>query len=300
VQLSLPLLPAERLRQEGRRGAVVDQRNSKLDRCLRRAWRVQVRLTGGEPTLRSDIAAIADAVSAVPGISRVALSTNGYRLSELLPTLRAAGVSAINISVDSFDADEFHKITGHARLGEILSAIDEALALGFTVKLNTVLLRSFDTLDRTLAFIRERPVTVRFIELMQTADAEFFAAEGVSANALQARLTALGFAPLPRAAGAGPARELTHPDYLGRLGLITPYAGDFCASCNRLRVTARGALKLCLFSDNELPLRDLLQHEADRGALVARVRESLSAKLPSHFLQQGRHGNTHNLSIIGG
>ncbi len=264
----------------------------------------KVRLTGGEPTIRQDILEIAQQVAAVPGIRNVGLTTNGYRLLEVVPGLRAAGLVSLNVSVDSLDPERFARLTGGGRLEGIIAGVEAALASGIpTVKVNAVLIQGLcdHDFDRFLAWTRHLPLAVRFIELMQTGENRaFFEQNHLSAETLVKELGARGWARLPRDSSDGPATLYGHPAYTGKVGLIAPYSTGFCASCNRVRVSAQGNLKLCLFDGKEIPLRQLLQSEAERGDLVRLIESSIAAKPPSHLLHQGHCGATANLASIGG
>ncbi|AGG89981.1 GTP 3',8-cyclase MoaA [Rhodanobacter denitrificans] len=264
----------------------------------------KIRLTGGEPSLRKDLPAIIAAVAAVPGIRRIALTTNGCRLPRLVRGWREAGLTALNVSLDSLDAARYLDITGHDRFAEVTEGIEQALALGFeAVKINAVLLRgrNDDELPAWLDYLRGRDVALRFIELMQTGEnREFFERHHLRAEGLQRQLLADGWVLRPRAADAGPALEYAHPDYRGRIGVIAPYARDFCAGCNRLRVTARGDLRLCLFGNFGVSLRPLLQSDDDHDALVAHIATQLGLKAAGHGLHQGLTGITPHLASIGG
>lgn len=264
----------------------------------------KIRLTGGEPSLRKDLPAIIAAVAAVPGIRRIALTTNGCRLPRLVRGWREAGLTALNVSLDSLDAARFLDITGHDRFAEVTEGIEQALALGFeAVKINAVLLRgrNDDELPAWLDYLRGRDVALRFIELMQTGEnREFFERHHLRAEGLQQQLLADGWVLRPRAADAGPALEYAHPDYRGRIGVIAPYARDFCAGCNRLRVTARGDLRLCLFGNFGISLRPLLQSDDDHDALAAHIATQLGLKAAGHGLHQGLTGITPHLASIGG
>jgi len=264
----------------------------------------KIRLTGGEPSLRKDLAQIIATVARVPGIRKVAITTNGTLLPRHLPDWHRAGLTALNVSVDSLQRERFHAITGHDRLPEILEGIGMAQALGLqSVKLNAVLLRgrNDDELPAWMEFLRERALSVRFIELMRTGDnGDYFQRHHLRADVLVEQLQAAGWSLRPRAADAGPAREYTHPGYRGSIGIIAPYSRDFCAGCNRLRVTARGDLRLCLFGDFGVALRPLLQSDADHDALLARITTQLGLKAAGHGLHQGRTGLTPHLASIGG
>ncbi|MCT2558967.1 GTP 3',8-cyclase MoaA [Tsuneonella sp. YG55] len=264
----------------------------------------KVRLTGGEPTVRSDFDAVARAVAAVPGVRRVAMTTNGWRLAENARAWRAAGVSAVNVSVDSLDPARFAAVTGHDRLPAVIAGIDAAREAGFaSVKLNAVLMRGVndDELEAMIDFVRLRDISLRFIEVMRTNDnPAFFAERHVPGEAVIARLEGAGWHRLPRAPGAGPAVEFGHPDAVGRIGIIAPYSKDFCATCNRLRLSADGRLHLCLFGDGGFDLRPLLQDDSQHDALVARIRALTATKAPAHRLHEGDSGATPHLASIGG
>jgi cyclic pyranopterin phosphate synthase len=264
----------------------------------------KLRLTGGEPSLRKDLPAIIAAVSSTPGIERVALTTNGTHLPRHVRLWRDAGLTALNVSLDSLDPARFRAITGHDRHAEIIEGVEDALTLGFdAVKLNAVLLRDCndDELPAWRDYLRDRDVTVRFIELMQTGDnLAYFQRHHLRADALEQQLLDDGWSLTPRDADAGPAREYAHPGHRGRIGIIAPYAKDFCAGCNRLRVTALGDLRLCLFGDFGIPLRPLLQSDGDHDALVARIATQLGLKAAGHELHRGMTGITPHLASIGG
>ncbi|HAJ03457.1 MULTISPECIES: GTP 3',8-cyclase MoaA [unclassified Brevundimonas] len=264
----------------------------------------KVRLTGGEPTVRKDFNAIIQTVASAPGVAKVAMTTNGWNLARHATDWRASGLSHINVSIDSIDPQTFHQITGHDKLNQVLTGLDLALAEGYSaVKVNAVLLRETAEagFDGWARFVRDRPVAVRFIELMKTTDNDaYFARHHVKAQGLRDWLDQNGWTPSERAFDAGPALEYRHPDHAGAIGLIAPYAPGFCDSCNRLRVTARGKLRLCLFGDGGVDLRDLLQDDDDREALTQRIMSSLGGKSVGHNLALGRSGDLRNLAQLGG
>jgi GTP 3',8-cyclase len=263
----------------------------------------KVRLTGGEPTVRPDIVDLVRDAAATPGVRRVALSTNGWRLAELAPELAAAGLAAVNISADTLDRARFAEITGQDLLPKVMAGVDRALELGLTTKLNAVLMKGVNDGEFAAfaALTRERPLEVRFIELMPAADAaDFFAARHLKAQSLVAWLLDSGWTERPRREGDGPARAFTKAGHLGAIGVIAPYAESFCASCNRLRVTSRGRLRLCLFSEGEHSLRPLLQDDAQRIELQAGVKDLLGLKEATHHLLEGRNGGVRHFAAMGG
>jgi cyclic pyranopterin phosphate synthase len=263
----------------------------------------KVRLTGGEPSVRRDLADIMGRVAAVPGIGKVCITTNGWNLERQIAAWRAAGLTNLNVSIDSLDREAFHRITGHDRLRSVIAGLDRALELGVpTVKVNGVLLRDGVEagFDAFADFVRRRPVAVRFIELMRTGDnAAFFADQHVPGSRLVDWLTERGWTRGERAFDDGPAVEFTHPDHAGRIGLIAPYAPGFCDGCNRLRVTARGQLRLCLFGELGVGLKDLLA-EDEPEALRARIVGALAGKPKGHRLHEANSGDTRQLAQFGG
>ena len=265
----------------------------------------KIRLTGGEPSVRRDIGEIIRRVRATPGVEKVAITTNGWNLARRIDDWTAGGLTHLNVSIDSLEPDRFHRITGQDRLPDILSGLDRALELGLpSVKVNAVLLNSAAgpaQFAQFADFVRDRPVAVRFIELMRTGDnADYFAAQHVGGQVLRSWLEAGGWTPRPRGRDDGPAVEYVHPDHAGRMGLIAPYGAGFCDGCNRLRVTARGKLRLCLFGDGGLDLRDLLGEDADRHALEARIVGALRGKAAGHRLAEQITGDTRHLAQLGG
>lgn len=264
----------------------------------------KIRLTGGEPTVRKDLTQIARAVSNISGIRTVALTTNGYNLKENARAFRDAGINALNVSVDSLDSERFHAITGQDKLAHVLEGIEAAKAAGFTnIKINSVLLKEVTdhTLPEFLSWIKREALSVRFIELMQTGEnLAFFKQHHISANVIIQQLLEHGFVPELRKPDSGPAQEFTHPDYAGKIGIIAPYSKDFCKSCNRLRVTSRGKLMLCLFGEGGYDLRPYLQADDRREELIDAIASALHFKHETHYLQQGITGSTPHLATLGG
>ncbi len=264
----------------------------------------KVRLTGGEPTLRDDVCEVVRRVAGTRGIERVGLTTNGYRLAALAPRLSEAGLGSVNVSLDSLEPDRFRAVTGAPDPSRIVAGIEAALAAGIpTVKVNVVLLRGLDEREvlRFLDWTREAPLTIRFIDLMETREnGALFRSAHVPAEGARRLLDALGWRRLPRGELDGPAAEYARPGHRGRVGLISAYEPGFCASCNRVRVSSQGALRPCLFGEEEIPLRSLLQRDADGPALAERIRAAVGRKPPSHLLHLGRCGATPHLAATGG
>ena len=263
----------------------------------------KIRITGGEPALRKDLPDIIRICKETPGIKKVAITSNGFKLTEHLPQWLDAGIDAINISIDSLDPRQFHAITGHDKLQTILDGIDMGLTDGrATIKVNTVLMRQYSGKDiqSYLDWIKDTPITLRFIELMQTGDnKEFFDAQHVQGSRIKQNLILDGWLPVIQTKSAGPAQEFYHPDYQGKVGLIMPCSKDFCNSCNRLRISSSGKLHLCLFGDEGLSLREQLQSD-DIVPLQQQIVSLLDDKKATHFLHEKLTGATKHLAMLGG
>jgi len=264
----------------------------------------KVRLTGGEPSLRKDFIDIIETISAIDGIKEVALTTNGYRLSRQAHLIKNAGANALNISIDSLNADNFHKITDHNCLSKVLAGVEEAQAAGFEkIKINVVLLKGINDHEFSdfLDWIKNEAVEIRFIELMQTGDnLEYFKQRHLSPRIFLDDLLKKGWQLNENSQAAGPAVSLSHPDYKGKIGFIMPYEKSFCNSCNRLRISSRGCLYLCLFTEKNYSLRHLLQADEQKDTLKKQICDLIYLKKESHFLLQQKTGNTSNLAMIGG
>lgn len=264
----------------------------------------KVRITGGEPTLRKDFLEIAHRIATTQGIRQVALTTNGYRMERDVALWKEAGISHLNVSVDSLDPRQFQLITGENKLGSILNGIEKAFEVGYSkVKVNAVLMKQYTAkeLDAFLRWIKDRPIQMRFIELMETGEMDhFFHQQHLSGQTILDRLVREGWQLQSRSLTDGPAKVLRHPDYLGEIGLIMPYEKHFCASCNRLRVSAQGKLHLCLFGEEGIELRDLLQTDSQQPQLEARLKSALQGKREHHYLHIGDSGVRNNLASIGG
>lgn len=262
----------------------------------------KVRITGGEPSLRRDLPDIIQACKSTTGISTVAMTSHGERLARHANEWRDAGLDQINISIDSLDPRQFHSITGKDSLKKVLDGIDRAIDAGIKVKVNAVLMQGFtdNRLQRFLNWLKTMPVTLRFIELMETGDHhDFYMQKQLRGESLKAQLAEAGWQPIIRQVNSGPAQEFIHPEYAGRIGLIMPYSKDFCSTCNRLRLSAVGKLHLCLFSEYGIDMRDHLT-TGDVIGLRKALQEVLLSKHSTHFLHDGNTGATRNLAMLGG
>jgi len=264
----------------------------------------KIRLTGGEPTIRKDFVDCIKILKNTTGIDQIALTTNGYKLQENVKRWVDAGLTHLNVSVDTLDPNLFNSLTGHNRLKDILQGIDYALTLPLKkVKLNAVLLKDINShqFDQYTTLIKDKSLSIRFIELMQTGDnLDYFNRYHVSSQVLKNYLFTNGWTEKLKDKSSGPAIEYVHPEHQGTFGVIAPYAKNFCDTCNRLRMSSTGDFHLCLFGEQGFPVRELMQSEAQKEQLKLRLCEFLSHKRKQHFLHDNDTGVTPNLSSIGG
>ncbi len=265
----------------------------------------KVRLTGGEPTLRTDLLSIARRIKYDLGIEQLVMTTNGYNLDKKIKKYHDAGFDGLNISIDTLKKEKFKQITGKDCLKSILDGISEGINLGFkSIKVNSVLHRTFhkEQIEEFQEWVKPRPISVRFIELMQTQDnLEYFQKEHIRASSVEPIIASSGWCEnKSKSLTDGPARIFSQKNYLGKIGFIDPYAAHFCDGCNRLRVTSMGELRLCLFGDKNYSLRHLLQSQNQKSELTEKVASLLGLKKEKHFLHEGNYGTTKNLAQTGG
>lgn len=264
----------------------------------------KIRLTGGEPALRPDLLEIIQTLKNDVGIQQIALTTNGFRLEQDLEKLKGAGLDALNVSLDSLNKDKFKLICGTDKCESIKQSVDRAVYMGFkSVKLNCVLLKNNND-DEFLDFLdytKSRPISIRFIELMRTGDNKnYFEQHYLPIATFEQRLLNSGWKQQLTSPTSGPAKEFYHLNSVGRIGFISPYSKDFCSTCNRLRVSSTGGLRLCLFGQGNISLRHLLQNSEDRFELKEMIANALKMKPEGHGLHENVFGNMHSLSAIGG
>ena len=282
------------------------QEISRLTKALSELGVSKIRLTGGEPTVRKDFFDILKDLKENSNIPKVTMTTNGYHLDKIAKQLYEAGLDGINISIDSLDRETFKKLTGHDRLLEILEGIKILQKLNFqNIKVNAVLLKGINDTYKDFKlfgnFIKENKIDFRFIELMQTGDnLDFFKKNHVSSNIFKNYLVENEWVYQTFGKDAGPSLNYIHPNYEGKFGLIAPYSKNFCKTCNRLRITFRGDLRLCLFGNTGISLRHLLQNDNQKDELVDLIMKQLHLKKESHYLELGDTGITPNLSSTGG
>lgn len=267
----------------------------------------KIRLTGGEPLLRRDVPVLVKSLAAIEGISDMALTTNGFLFGRQGAALRAAGLHRVSFSMDSLDPANFRKMTGRDGLAEVLASIEQARALGFSpVKVNAVVIRHLNDheLENLAAWAHEVGVAIRFIEFMPLDSSRAWQRElVVPGREIVERLRArFDLVPVDQSRNpAETARRWAFPDGRGEIGVIAPVTEPFCGHCNRLRLTADGKVRTCLFSMEEPDLKPLLRGGATDADLARELVTIVRGKEAGHrigqpdFIQPAR-----SMSCIGG
>ena len=244
-----------------------------------------VRLTGGEPLTRRGIPQLAAQLSALPGVRDLSLSTNGTRLARYAEDLAAAGVTRVNVSLDSLDRECMAGITGRDCLPSVLAGLQAAKDAGLApVKVNMVAMRGVNEaeIETMAAFCIEQEFVLRLIEVMPMGETGRNTAY-LSLGPVQERLAArFNLRPQALELGGGPARYWSTPDGRASIGYITPMSQHFCATCNRVRLSVDGTLYLCLGQEQQYPLRPLLRGGASDAELEAAIRAAIELKPQQH------------------
>jgi len=259
------------------------------------------RLTGGEPLLREDLEAIVARLTALPDLADLSLTTNGQQLAGRAQSLADAGLMRVNISLDSLDAEAYSAITGGGDVGAVRRGLEAALVAGLSpVKINVVLFSAAvlerDDIADFAELVQSRPVHVRFIEAMPTCDHVGYLPASVVLDRLRRLHNLL---PVPGPNGAGPAQYYRLGDSSGTVGVITPISSPFCSRCNRLRITARGEIKPCLFSAASIHLLPALREADPVPHIAALITEAVAAK-PPRYGDVAEASVIHAMHVIGG
>ena len=260
----------------------------------------KIRLTGGEPLVRAKLPGLVQMLSQIEGIDEVSLTTNGTLLKKYALELKQAGLSRVNVSLDTFRADRFRHITRLGELKDVLDGIKAAKDTGFhPIKINMVVIRGTND-DEVLDFANmtyKEGWHVRFIELMPFADVTEF----VPSSELRQRIVSLGILePCSPITGNGPARYYRLSGARGTIGFISPITENFCSHCNRMRLTSDGKLCPCLLSDDKIDLKGLLRHNASLQEIKRLILKAVVSKPERHHLADGIAPMKQNMSQIGG
>lgn len=253
----------------------------------------KVRITGGEPLVRNNALWLFEQIGALPGLDELVLTTNGSQLQRYANQLKAAGVRRINISLDSLDAERFRRITRVGDVGKVLRGIEAARATGFEhTKLNTVLMRGVndDEAPRLLQYAIDHQLDIAFIEEMPLGEVDHNRASSCVSNDETLRTLQQHY-PLISSTETtgGPARYWRVPGTTTRVGFISPHSHNFCEACNRVRITCRGELFLCLGQEDRVDLMPILRaHPHDDAPLIAAIRGAMEIKPRGHDFDLNR------------
>lgn len=258
----------------------------------------KIRITGGEPLVRKGVVEFCQMLSDLDGLKSLALTTNGIYLEEMAEPLFKAGVRRINISLDTLKPERFEKITGYNWLSRVLAGIRRAEDIGMDpIKINTVVMRGIndDEIEDLARLTLHKPYHVRFIELMPTNSLAysdytslFMPIEEIVKMISQIDLAQIG----PATDSYGPAKLCRLPGAKGKVGFIAPVSWHFCGSCNRLRLTADGKIKTCLFSREEIDIKTPLRNGATQNEIIDIFRQAVAKKPSGHHLNAKNHQNT--------
>ncbi|MCB0719288.1 MAG: GTP 3',8-cyclase MoaA [Bacteroidetes bacterium] len=245
----------------------------------------KIRLTGGEPLVRKNVEELVDAIGAIDGLETLAITTNGLLLPKKLDRLVAGGVNLVNISLDSLQTERFRRIARRDGLDIVRRAIDLALEAGVRTKVNCVVMKGVndDELVDFVSLTQNLPIEVRFIEFMPFAGNMWNDAEFMPFDAMMERIRVTY--PGLRRLEDGPndtSKAFAVPGFAGRVGFITSMTQEFCSTCNRLRITADGNLKVCLFGNAEVSLRDAMRDGATDGELSELIGSAVNRKKAAH------------------
>lgn len=266
----------------------------------------KIRLTGGEPLVRKGLVDLVAAINDIPGIDDIALTTNGVLLPAMGRELKEAGLQRVNISLDTLDPVLFRRLTRNGDLQQVWRGIVTALELGFNpVKINTVVMRGYNDheIGELAALTVKYPLHVRFIELMPVGTSNNWAGDRHVPVSQIKDIIELGLGGLEsahRPAGNGPARYYRLSEAPGTIGFISPVSDHFCKSCNRLRLTAEGMIRPCLYSGWEIDIKGLLRRGAADTELGDVFRQAVSRKPDRHCINDGWQDDKRIMSQIGG
>jgi cyclic pyranopterin phosphate synthase len=249
----------------------------------------KVRLTGGEPLVRHNVEDLVARVASIPGLADLAMTTNGFFFPQKARALQAAGLRRVSFSLDSLDRDNFKKITGRDGLEEVLESIRLAQELGLhPVKVNAVVIRGLNDheIEALAGFARERDLSLRFIEFMPLDSARAWLKEMVvTGREVLARLQArFDLRPAPSDNPSSTSQRWAFPDGRGEIGIIAPVSEPFCGHCNRIRLTADGKIRTCLFSVTEHDLRSRLRDGASDDDIAGWLKDVVLQKEARHHI----------------
>ncbi len=302
-------MPAEGLQWLKRDEILSYEEIERLTRVLVSMGIDQVRITGGEPTVRRDLPRMIKALSAIEGLKSVSLTTNGYLLKDLAAKLAEAGLTRINVSLDSLVKEKFFQLTRRDSLKQVLEGLEELEKYPqiSPIKVQAVAMRNF-TEDEVVSFAllaRRKPYVVRFIEFMPLDADEIWERDSVlTGDEIKAIIEreVMPLVAIPSSDPAETASKYRFADGIGEMGFINPVSQPFCSKCDRIRITAEGMLRTCLFAHLETDLKTVMRSGASDEVLAETIRRAVWKKEMKHFINDGEafKRTARSMSQIGG
>ena len=297
-------MPSEGVPSLGHGGILSYEDLHLIAECAVRLGIEKIRITGGEPLVRAGIVDFLDKLAAIPGLRHLALTTNGLFLEQMAGDLYRAGVQRLNVSLDSLNPQTFRDVTRGGEVNRVLAGLDAAVAVGFPPpKINMVIMRGIND-SEILDFAeltRTRGCSVRFIEYMPVVKADGWQRLCFSGQEVLQRIRQqYTLVPVDKGAFSGPSHDFRIPGAKGSVGIITAVSGHFCNDCNRIRVTATGQAKGCLFSDEKTDLEPFLR-SADREGLCSALQRIVASKPEGHGIRCGEYEHSNfSMAQVGG
>ena len=297
-------MPAEDIPWIPREQILTFEEIERITRIVSRFGVQKIRLTGGEPMARNGIEELVERLKRIEGITNVSMTTNGYFLPERAQKLKQAGLDGLNISLDSLDRQRFAELTRRDYFDQVIAGIEAAERAGFPIKINCVVMRGINH-DEIADFIRwgrEKEITVRFIEFMPLDGDNIWNREVVyTADEILNDARQVGEVVPVHNNPSDPARLYTFADGIGQFGIIASVSRPFCHACDRIRLTADGKIRNCLFAVDEFDLRGLLRGNADDDQIADAIAQAVWAKWAGHLINQQQFVKpARNMYAIGG
>lgn len=265
----------------------------------------KVRITGGEPFLRPGLMALLEKIKAIPGISEIAITTNGVLTKSYIPALQQLGINNINLSLDTLQADRFFQITRRSKFTTVMDTLQSLLQHNMQVKINAVVMENVNT-DELTAFTeltRDHALSVRFIEEMPF-NGQGHTFSGITWNYHKILDTISDVYTLEKIADAPHSTSLNYhiPGHRGNIGVIPAYSRTFCGTCNRLRISATGSMKTCLYGNDVLNVKGMLQQNTQQHLLLPAIQTAIHGRFANGFEAEQHHTekNMESMSVIGG
>ncbi|PSL49798.1 cyclic pyranopterin monophosphate synthase subunit MoaA [Chitinophaga niastensis] len=265
----------------------------------------KVRITGGEPFLRAGLMTLLEKIKNIPGIREIAITTNGILTQPHISALRQLGITNINLSLDTLQADRFLQITRRNKFATVMATLESLLQHNMQVKINAVVMENVNTDELTAftALTRENALSVRFIEEMPF-NGQGHAFSGITWNYHKILETISSQYALQKISDAPHSTSLNYhiPGHKGNIGVIPAYSRTFCGTCNRLRISATGSMKTCLYGNDVLNVKEMMRDELHHNELLPAIQSAIHARFANGFEAEQHHTakNMESMSVIGG